>query len=762
MRSGAGALAGLVVATAMLLAGVARGDDFIVADIEVEGLQRISAGTLFTYLPVNIGDRLDEAQTPQLIKELFRTGFFKDVELLRRGDVLVVRVVERPAISEINISGNKEIKEEQILDALKRVGIAKGRVFNRSLLDRMEQELRRLYFSLGKYGVRLDTKVEELERNRVQIDLDISEGRPARIRHINIVGNTRFPERELLGEFESGVKGAFDWFSSKDKYSRPKLTGDLEALRSYYQDRGFLKFEIESTQVAITPDKKDIYVTINVIEGDAYTVSDVGLAGRLIVGEEELEPLISVEPGEVFSRKEVAETIKRLDQRLGDEGYAFANVNAVPDIDEESKEVAITFFVDPGRRVYVRRIGFSGNDRTQDIVFRREMRQMEGAAFSGKAIERSKVRIQRLSYIEQVNIETPPVPGTDDQVDVNVDVKERLSGNFSVGAGFSQTQGVIFTLGLSQDNFLGTGRRVAGNVSVSQAQNILSFSYTNPYHTVDGVSRGFNFTFRETDTAEVNITSFLADEISAGFNWGIPLSEFNSMRFGAEVEKIDISITDATSAEIREFIETNGDSFLSGVGSLGVAFDTRDRVIFPSRGHLNRVTTEVSAGDLNYYKLQYRNQFNWQVTDRSVFSVRSDLGYGEGYGQTTDLPFFKKFFAGGIRTVRGYEDNSLGPRDSTNRPFGGNLRTVANVEVFYVPWFLDKDIQTFRVSLFYDIGNVFAVPRDFETGELRQSAGVGAQWFSPIGPLTFSYAEPLNAEPEDETQKFQFSIGTAF
>jgi outer membrane protein insertion porin family len=762
MRGGIRGLGGPVLVILWCLALPAAAESFVIEDIEVEGLQRISAGTLFTYLPVNIGDTFDESQGPDVVKALFRTGFFKDVELLRRDGVLVVRVEERPAVAEINLSGNKEIKEDQILDAMKRIGISKGRVFNQSLLDRVEQELQRLYFSLGKYGARIETKVTDLERNRVAIDIDISEGKVAKIRHMNIVGNERFTEKELLKEFESGVKGPFAWFSKKDRYSKPKLTGDLEALRSYYQDRGYLKFEIESTQVSISPDKKDIFITININEGDLYRISDVKLAGDLVVAEKELLALVEIKGGEIFSRRRVAETIKRITDRLSDEGYAFANVNAVPNIDEEKKEVGITFFVDPGRRVYINRISFSGNDRTREIVFRREMRQMEGTWFSGKAIDRSKVRIQRLSYIEQVNVETPPVPGSEDEVDININVKERMSGNFSIGAGFSQTQGVIFTLGLSQDNFLGTGKRISGNFSFSKAQKLFSFVYTNPYRTVDGVSRGFNFTYRYTDAAEVNITSFLANEISGGVFWGIPLSEYNTLRTGVDLEDIEITTVPSTSEEILEFIDENGDHYLDLVGNASVSFDNRDRVIFPSRGILNRVGLDLSGGDLDYYKLSYRNQSNIGLGKRFTFQGRADLGYGEGIGDTTDLPFFKKYFAGGIRSVRGWQDNTLGPKDSTGRAFGGNLKTVFNAEFFYLPWFLDTDARTFRVSLFWDIGNVFAQASDFDTEQLRQSVGIGAEWLSPIGPLTFSFADPLNPEPGDDIQEFQFSVGTAF
>ena len=532
--------------TALVLASVllaihfklSAAPSFDVEDIEVEGLQRIEAGTVFTYLPIKVGDTFDERRSAEILRELFKTGFFSDVSLFHRGNILIVTVKERPAIADINFSGNKDISDEDLTTALKGVGIAKGRVFNRSILERLENELLQQYFARGKYNVQVDTTVSELPRNRVDIDIDISEGEVARIKRINIVGNKDFDDGELKDDFDSGIPPWYLFFSGKDKYSKQKLAGDLEKLRSLYLDQGYLKFNIDSTQVSITPDKRDIYITINIDEGDKYTVNEVKLAGNFIVPEEELRNLLVIHKGEIFSRSKVVETTDAISRRLGNEGYAFANINPIPEVDDTKREVSITFFIDPGQRIYVRRINFLGNDATRDEVFRREMRQLEGGWYSLKNIDLSRRRLERLSYVESVDIKTERVSGIDDLVDLDITIKERLSGSFAIGAGFSQAQGLLFNLSLTQDNFLGTGRKVGIRFDNSAANTIYSFSYTNPYYTIDGVSRGFSLSYSETDAAEANVSDYFADQFAGNVNYGIPLTEVDTVRASGGVDNI--------------------------------------------------------------------------------------------------------------------------------------------------------------------------------------------------------------------------------
>ena len=496
-------------------------EPFTVTDIRVEGLQRIAPGTVFSYLPIKTGETFDEQRSAEAVRALFRTGFFKDVRIERENGVLVIVVQERPAISSIEITGNKDIESEPLLDSLKDIGFAQGRVFDRSLLEKVEQELERQYFSRGKYGVKITTTVTPLERNRVGIVIAVSEGRAARIKQISIVGNKVFDDETLLEDFQLSTPTLLSFYTGVDQYSKQKLAGDLETMRSYYLDRGYINFSIDSTQVSITPDKKDIYITINVTEGDQYKVKEVRLAGDLVVDPPALFPLVQLNPGDVFSRKRVTDTTTQISEKLGDKGYAFANVNTIPEVDEDKKEVAVTFFIDPGKRVYVRRVNMVGNTRTRDEVLRREMRQMEGGWFSSASVERSRTRLDRLGFFEEVNVETPTVPGTTDQVDVNYSVTERPSGNLLVGLGYSQSSGVLFNASVSQDNFLGSGKRVSVAFNNSDVNTVYSFSYLNPYYTIDGVSRGFGLFYRETDASEANVANYTADTFGGNVTYGV-------------------------------------------------------------------------------------------------------------------------------------------------------------------------------------------------------------------------------------------------
>ena len=757
-----------VVFLTLLLSGVTQAfEPFQVLDIRVEGLQRISAGTVFNYLPIKVGQTINTSDSIAAVKALFKTGFFNDVSLERDGDVLVVFVKERAAISSIEIEGNKDLNNEELLDGLKQIGLAEGRTFDRSLLDKVEQELQRLYFSRGKYAVKIKTTVTPLERNRVGILIDISEGRVARIKQINIIGNHAFPDKELLDEFSLTTPTIFSTFTKSDQYSKQGLSADLEILRTYYLDRGYLEFNINSTQVSITPDKKDIYITVNINEGSQYKIRVVTLSGDLVVPAEELFPLININPGDVFSRKQVTESVDRISSLLGNEGYAFANVNTVPELDEENHEVALGFFVDPGKRVYVRRINIAGNTGTRDEVLRREMRQMEGGWYSAEQVERSRARLDRLGYFEDVNVETPTVPGTTDQLDVNYSVTETSSGSITAGAGFSQSSGVLFNASIRQDNFLGSGKRVSFTFDNSEINTVYSFGYVNPYWTVDGVSRGFNLSYRKTDASEANLSDYTIDSRSATMNFGIPVNEFDTIRFSGGYQGMDLKTNLIDSPrEVNKFVREHGENFDSAIVSGSWSHDSRNKRLFTTYGGLQRLSLETTVPvlDLEYYKLEYTQQRFIPLTRELILGLKGNLGYGDGYGDFDTLPFFENYYAGGVRSVRGFEDNTLGPRDGTildGDPIGGAFLTVFNAEVIFPIPFVE-DTKGLRLSTFFDIGNVFEDYDSFDAGDLRYSVGLAGLWLSPLGPISISFAIPLNEEDEDDVQNFQFTIGTFF
>ena len=748
----------------LLLTGTAQAfEPFEIADIRVEGLQRISAGTVFNYLPLKVGDTVDTDDSVTAIRALFKTGFFNDVYLERDGNVLVVYVKERAAISSIEITGNQDLETEQLLEGLKDIGLAEGRVFDRSLLDKVEQELQRQYFSRGKYAVRIETTLTPLERNRVGILIEISEGRVARIKQINIVGNQQYTDKELRDDFALDTPSFFSFITKSDQYSKQKLAADLETLRSFYLDRGYLNFNVTSTQVSITPDKKDIYITINLSEGEQYKIREVTLSGDLVVEPEELFPLVKINPGDIFSRKRVTEAVDRMSEKLGDQGYAFANVNTVPELDNEKQEVALAFFVDPGDRVYVRRVNVEGNVSTRDEVLRREMRQMESGWFSSSKVERSRTRLQRLGYFEEVNVETPSVPGTTDQVDVNYSVTETSSGNITVGAGFSQSSGVLFNASVSQDNFLGSGKRVSFSFNNSKINTVYSFSYVNPYYTIDGVSRGLGFFFRKTDADEANVSDYSTDAYGANISFGVPINEFDTVRLNTQVEHLELKTNNSSPFEVTDFVNKHGDNFNSLILTGGWSHDTRNRAIFADKGGRQGFTTEVTVpgSELEYYKLNYDQRRYVRLTKYLTLLMKGELGYGDGYGDFDNLPFMENYFAGGIRSVRGFEDNTLGPRDSDNNPIGGAFKVAGGAEVLFpIPFF--EDSNSFRTSAFFDVGQVYKDLESFSTSDLRYSVGVGALWISPLGPLSVSFGFPLNDEGEDDVQNFQFSVGTLF
>ena len=762
-----------IIALLLTLSVGARSEDFRIADIRVEGLQRIAAGTVFNYLPVQVGDVVSDSVTAEIIRTLYGTGFFTDVKVERDGDVLVIAVRERPAIAQIDISGNKSLNTDVLKKGLAEVGLEEGRVFNPSILDRVEQELQRQYFAAGKYGVGIESTVSPLERNRVAVRIEINEGLTARLKQINIIGNKAFSEKELLKNFQLGKTNWLSFYSKNDQYSKQKLAGDLEELRSFYLDRGYIKFQITSTQVTISPDKKDMYVTIGIDEGAVYRVSDIQLAGEPSVPTTKLFPLIHLRRGEVFSRKATTESADRISELLGSEGYAFANVNSVPEINDENKTVAVTFFIDPGKRVYVRRINMKGNTRTRDEVLRREMRQLETAWFSTDLVKRSRERLQRLGYFEDVNIETPAVPGSADQVDVDVTVKEKPSGNLMAGVGFSQSQGIIFNTSISQANFLGTGKRVAFAFNSSKTNQFYQLAYTNPYYTIDGISRGFDLSYRTTDFDQLIGADYSTDVGRAAINFGLPLSDTSVAGLGLYYQNTRF-FAGTTSDLAQQFVIDNGDVYNDVFLTLSYTKDSRDSAIFPNDGTLQSLFGEIAVpgSDLQYYRLNYRGRHYIPLTRRFTFALKADLGYGGGYGDTSALPFFENFYAGGPNSVRGFKANTLGPRDTTTGyedPVGGNLKLVGGLELYAPPPVGGKFEKTLRLGAFLDFGNVWwtestdlVAPTGFDLGQLRYSTGLSLAWLSPVGALALSVGVPLNAEDQDEKQLFQFSFGQSF
>lgn len=738
-------------------------EPFVVKDIRVEGLQRISAGTVFNYLPVKMGDTLTEKKSQDAVRALFKTGFFRDVSLERDKNVLIVTVVERPSIAGIKIVGTKELSEEDLKKGLKEIGLAEGRVFNKSLLDRVEQDLRQQYFARGYYAVVIRTTVTPLERNRADINIDVSEGLVARIHEIDIVGNRLFSDKQLRKLFSLGPKPWYVPFSSRDKYSKQKLTGDLERLRNFYQDQGFLEFNIDSTQVSITPDKEKIYVTVNITEGKKFIISGYKLSGTFVVAEKELSDLVGIKSGSVFSRKEITEITKKISDRLANNGYASANVNAIPNVDKEKSQVFFTFFVDPGRRVYVRRVNFTGNVTTRDEVLRREMRQQEGAWYNAAKIQRSRVRLQRLGFFDDVNVETPAVPGVSDQVDVNMTVKERPTGNLLLGIGFSDTDGVLFNASITQSNLFGTGKELSVSFDNTRSTTNFNVRYVNPYYTKDGVSRGFNFFSSTVDAAEANTAAYTVNTQGIGLFFGIPLSEDNKIDLGGDVEKIDLHTSSSSAQVAQDFVAKHGASNTVLKAALGWSHDSLDSLLVPTSGTLQRLSAEITmpGTDIEYYKLTYLAGRYWPLSETFTFKAKAELGYGNSFGNTDTLPFYKNFFAGGSSTVRGYRSRSLGPKDSLppNDPIGGNRRVLANMELLFPFPGAASDNKSMRLSLFTDAGMVYGPSEKLDFGQLRYSAGLAFNWYSPVGPLSFSYAVPLNKQAGDRTESLQFTLG---
>ncbi len=795
----------LSLALAAAFAGPALAQNFeafTVTDIRVDGLQRISAGTVYTYLPVEKGDTVDRNRSTEAIRALFRTGFFSDVKMERQGQILVVTVVERPAINTITLTGNKELKSDELLKGLKGIGLSEGETYNPLNLDRVTQELTRQYNNRGKYSISISPTITQLDRNRVDLKIVIAEGKPAKIRDINVVGNALYSDEQIREGWESSTSNWLSFYRKDDQYSREKLSGDLEKLSDYYLDRGYVDFNVESTQIAISPTKQDMFITANVSEGEKYTISDVKVSGDTILPVEQVEKLVLVKKGAVFSRVLLELTSNNVITLLANLGYAFAEVNPVPEIDRTGKTVAINFVVTPGPRVQVRRVLFKGNIQTSDEVLRREMRQFESTWYSQAAIDRSKIRLQRLGYFETVEVETPTVGGKKDQVDVVITVKERNAGSFVFGVGYSQLGGVVTSVQLQQNNFLGTGNRFGVGVSRNNYSKSLNFSYVDPYFTDDGVSVGYNLSYSDYNQNTTSTARYSAGNASGEATFGIPLSENTSFSAALGIFRNKITTTDNITpvSVINYLVDTLGERerfvsytvqvdddndpltptvplFIPGSNrqwvvnawtfKAGYAVDTRNNYLFPSRGTLHRVQAEIAlpGSDLTYYRLNYEFEHYTPIGKYLIVKTGLDLGYGDSYGDTGNagLPFFKNFYAGGPGSVRGFTANTLGPLDTAYtqiygepQPLGGPIKATGTFE-FFLPKLFDGPGA--RFSAFVDYGTVFDRGEGFSASRFRVSTGLALQWQSPMGPISISYAQPLRKEDGDQIERLQFTFG---
>jgi outer membrane protein insertion porin family len=739
-------------------------EPFTVKDIRVEGIQRTEPGTVFSYLPVKVGDTMDNEQGAAAIHALYATGFFKDVKLKVDHGVLIVQVQERPSIASIEVNGVKDFPKDQLKESMKYAGLAEARIFDKGALDKAVQELKRQYVARGKYAVKVSTTVTELERNRVNVVFNVVEGEVSKIKKINLIGNHVYPEAELLDLMKLGTPGLFAWFSSNDQYSKQKLSADLETLRSFYMDNGYLEFNIDSTQVSISPDKKDIYITINLTEGEKYTVAKVSVSGDTLIPKAEIEKLVQVKPGDTFSRKNMTETSKKIGERFGQDGYAFANVNAIPEIDKEKHQVSFNFVVDPGQRVYIRRINVAGNNKTRDEVIRREFRQTEGEWFDVEKIKKSKQRVDKLDFFSEVNIETPAVQGATDQVDVNMSVKEKSTGSVSVGAGFSSGEGLVLTGSVTQANLFGSGNYLSTQINTGKLNQVYSVSYTNPYFTDDGVSRGFDVYKRNTDSQSTAVSQYSSHNVGGGVRFGVPIAEDQGINLGLAAENTQLGLYQSSSTRLIEYINIYGTTSNSLLGTIGWGRDSLDSAIYTTEGTMQRAFVEValplSVFETRYYKLNYQHQWFHPLSKDVTLMLHGEVGVAGGYdGQ--DLPFFKNFYAGGPGSVRGYQANSLGPRDTTGAVLGGPRRVLAGVELL-APFPGTGNEKSVRLSGFVDGGAIYGPGDQPGSAGMRYSTGVAVTWISPVGPLKFSYAVPINKQPVDILQRFQFTLGTVF
>lgn len=763
-----------VLLIALLFPVLVFAETFTVADIRVDGLQRIGHGAVFRAFGVEVGEQVDQYRLADASRSLFRTGYFNDVQLLREGSVLVIKVKERPSVSQISIEGNDQIDTEVLLQGLSAMGMSEGEVFQRATLEKIRLELARMYAAQGRYNAWVDVQIEDLPENRIGLNINIKEGEAASIQHINIVGNEVFSDEELRKQFDLSTPGMWSFFFKDDHYKREKFGGDLERLRSYYLNRGYINFNIDSTQVSITPDRKHVFITINVTEGDLYYFGSYDLAGDLKLPKEELVQEVGIVEGEVFSRELSVNATSAISDRLGQDGYLQANVNPSYKVDEETKRVDLTFVVDPGRRMYVRRIDFRGNSSSSDEVLRREMRQMEATWADSEKIERSKTRLDRLGYFSAVNVQTKPVPGTDDQVDLEYSVVEQLSGSLTASVGFSQSAGLILAAKVAQKNFLGSGKHVEVGVNTSDTNTEYSFSYDDPYYTVDGVSRGFDLYYRKQDFDEDDVSNYNLDTFGASVNFGYPMDEYRRLRFDLGYENTSVRLNTDIPDEIQDFVDRNGDEYNQFTGTLTWTDNHLNRGLMATEGYSQSISLEMAipGSDLSYYKLRYRGQRYFPLYDDYILSLRTTLGYADGFGSTSELPFYKKFFTGGLQSVRGFKNNSIGPRANNidEDPLGGEMLITGSAE-FIFPFPFGDDDGKLRSLVFMDAGSVFTEScldsnpnciSGLEYDEVRASVGVGVSWLTFIGPLSFSYAKPVVSKDYDELEAFQFAIGRTF
>ncbi len=746
-------------------------EPFYIHDIRVEGLKRIDIGTVYNYLPLQKGERLDKFSSSDAIRTLYKTGFFKEINLEQDGNDLIIHLSERPAIASIELTGGAKADRDMLKENLKGLGFAEGRIFNQGLMDRVSQQLKMQHYSQGKYNANVSVDVEPLERNRVAVKLNIEAGDVAAIHRFKIIGNKAYSDDLLNGIIESGQKPLIPLFDSQAEYSKQKLAADLESIRSHYMDNGYLKFNIESTQVSITPDRKDVYITINLDEGEQYKVKDVAITGNTILPKSDLMQLVTVEKGKFFSRKQVIETSQLITEKLGDIGYAFANINPIPEIDEETKDVSLTYMVDAGERVYVRRININGHKTTKDEVLRREFRQMEAGWISTAQIKRSQTRLNRLGFFEDVSVSTPQVQGTNDQVDVDVTVKERDSfGTFNAGMGYGNTTGLNLSASINWENFLGTGKKYTLEVNNSDVNRVYRFSQFDPYFTLDGISQNFNIAMTTTDSTQANTTQYTTDNYNISYNLGIPISEFDTLKIGAEAERTVINIDTGTSSYIQTYCSTYAsltDCKFDAVKISGsISHDTRNRAIFPTDGSSTTFSGNISlpmgADYQTFYKLNINRKSYYPLSDSITFSTFADLAYAAVYGDSSELLPYERYYTGGMRSVRGYQSNSLGATgtlDSNGLPIGGDTRVLASAELIVPPPFTGQD-NSMRMGVFIDAGNVFDSDSGYDMSELRYSAGLSMMWITPIGPLKFSFSKPMNNKPTDIVESFQFTIGT--
>lgn len=737
---------------------------FVVSDIKLTGIQYVDPGTVLENIPLKVGDQYQDYMTADIVRSLYKTGLFENVSLEQSGTALIVNVQERLAVGEITISGNKLFKTEQLMDALQQAGIRKGQTLSRSALARIKYELKQQYLARGRYDVSVEASTRNLARNRVAINIAINEGDSAKVKNINIIGNKAFSNKVLLKLLDTGEKSTLNFFSSRDKYSKQKLTGDLDKLTSFYQDQGYLKFKVTDTQVTLSPDKKDILITINIDEGDRYRIGRIDVSGVSSLSDEESKALLNMREGQIFSQNRLERSRKTLRRKVSQDGRAFAEVNVIPQFDEAKKLVNLTFQATEGKRVYVRRINIRGNYRTRDEVYRREIRQLESSWFSRDKVERSKVRLRRLPYVQNVQIQQVPVAGTRDQVDLDVTVEEQLSNQFSAGLGFSQSQGLLFNIGLKQQNVLGSGKSLGINANNSSSNKRFNLNFNDPYHTIDGIGRGFALNYRRTDTDEDDlISSFSSDNYGGNVNYTIPLSEENSFRFSIGYEHTDIKTSSNTPAFINTFVAEKGSKYDEFLGTVSYVHDTRDRTPFPTDGVRYSFSFEAGlpGSDLEYYKLRYKGANYWAINEDLTFALKSGVSYGDGYGDDNNLPFFERFYLGGIGSVRGFERNTLGSIDENDDAVGGDFVVNGGAELLF-PIPFAKDIKGLRMSAFVDAGNVYDDVDAFEFDDIRYSAGVSATWITPFAPITLSYAKPLNAKDDDQEQQVQFSIGVTF